>query len=115
MAETFKSCSFCGKSENNVRCMLSSNESEVSICNECIQYCYNEILKSEKKAKKEMSVKYKKCSFCEKPENRVICMFSSGEYNICDECVKYCHDMIEKDENNSNKNKSDKEVGCTDG
>ena len=37
---------------------------------------------------------FKKCSFCGKGENRVNSMFSSGDCNICDECVIYCHDII---------------------
>ncbi|MCR4795248.1 MAG: ATP-dependent Clp protease ATP-binding subunit ClpX [Ruminococcus sp.] len=38
MAETFKSCSFCGKGENRVRSMFSAGSS--NICDECVTYCY---------------------------------------------------------------------------
>ncbi len=37
---------------------------------------------------------FKICNFCGKGENRVQSMFSSGDTNICDECVMYCHDII---------------------
>ncbi|MBE6853556.1 MAG: ATP-dependent Clp protease ATP-binding subunit ClpX [Ruminococcus sp.] len=37
---------------------------------------------------------FKTCNFCGKGENRVQSMFSSGETNICDECVIYCYDII---------------------
>ncbi|MCQ2465177.1 MAG: ATP-dependent Clp protease ATP-binding subunit ClpX [Oscillospiraceae bacterium] len=37
---------------------------------------------------------FKTCNFCGKGENRVQSMFSSGDTNICDECVMYCHDII---------------------
>ena len=37
---------------------------------------------------------FKTCNFCGKGENRVQSMFSSGETNICDECVMYCYDII---------------------
>ena len=37
---------------------------------------------------------FKTCSFCGKGENRVQSMFSSGNTNICDECVMYCYDII---------------------
>ena len=38
MAETVKSCSFCGKGENRVRSMFSAGSS--NICDECVTYCY---------------------------------------------------------------------------
>ena len=38
MAETFKSCSFCGKGENRVRSMFSAGSS--NICDECVTYCH---------------------------------------------------------------------------
>lgn len=38
MAETFKSCSFCGKGENRVHSMFSAGSS--NICDECVCYCY---------------------------------------------------------------------------
>jgi len=37
---------------------------------------------------------YKICNFCGKGEDKVMSMFSSGIYNICDECVCTCYDMI---------------------
>lgn len=37
---------------------------------------------------------FKTCNFCGKGENRVMSMFSSGDTNICDECVMYCYDII---------------------
>ena len=37
---------------------------------------------------------FKTCNFCGKGENRVRNMFSSGDTNICDECVKYCYEII---------------------
>ena len=37
---------------------------------------------------------YKICNFCGKGEDKVMSMFSSGSYNICDECVCTCYDMI---------------------
>lgn len=36
----------------------------------------------------------KKCSFCGKPENQVMNMFSAGGANICDDCVVYCYEML---------------------
>ncbi len=36
----------------------------------------------------------KRCSFCGKPENRVLNMFSAGSCNICDDCVTYCYEML---------------------
>ena len=36
----------------------------------------------------------KRCNFCGKPENKIMNMFSAGAYNICDECVMYCYDML---------------------
>ena len=37
---------------------------------------------------------YKRCNFCDKYESEVTCMFTAGIYNICDECVCRCYDMI---------------------
>ncbi|SDB12240.1 ATP-dependent Clp protease ATP-binding subunit ClpX [Ruminococcaceae bacterium FB2012] len=38
---------------------------------------------------------YKRCNFCGKSEAKVRNMFSAGVYNICDECVIYCYDILE--------------------
>ena len=37
---------------------------------------------------------FKICNFCGKGEDKVMSMFSAGMYNICDECVCTCYDMI---------------------
>ncbi len=37
---------------------------------------------------------FKICNFCNKGEDKVMSMFSAGIYNICDECVCTCYDMI---------------------
>lgn len=37
---------------------------------------------------------YRICNFCGKSENEVMSTFSSGIYNICDECVCTCYNMI---------------------
>ncbi len=37
---------------------------------------------------------YKVCNFCGKGEDKVMAMFSAGIYNICDECVGQCYNMI---------------------
>ncbi|MBQ7187275.1 MAG: ATP-dependent Clp protease ATP-binding subunit ClpX [Ruminococcus sp.] len=37
---------------------------------------------------------YKRCNFCGKSEAKVKNMFSAGVYNICDECVIYCYDIL---------------------
>ncbi|MGN0601191.1 MAG: ATP-dependent Clp protease ATP-binding subunit ClpX [Oscillospiraceae bacterium] len=36
----------------------------------------------------------KRCNFCGKSENKVRNMFSTGNTNICDECVLFCYDII---------------------
>ena len=41
MAESFKSCSFCGKGENRVQSMFSAGNA--NICDECVCYCYEMI------------------------------------------------------------------------
>ena len=38
MPENFKKCNFCGKGENKVQSMFSAGD--VSICDECVCYCY---------------------------------------------------------------------------
>lgn len=55
MAESFKSCSFCGKGENRVHSMFSAGTA--NICDECVCYCYEMIFgpgvaKSQRKAAK---------------------------------------------------------------
>ena len=37
---------------------------------------------------------FKICNFCGKGEDKVMNMFSAGTYNICDECVCTCYDML---------------------
>ncbi len=41
-----------------------------------------------------MDTGFKKCNFCGKGENKVRNMFSTGNSNICDSCVRYCYDII---------------------
>lgn len=60
MAETFKSCSFCGKGENRVRSLFSAGSS--NICDECVTYCYEMlygpgVAKAHRKAAKSESEK----------------------------------------------------------
>lgn len=55
MADTFKSCSFCGKGENRVRSMFSAGSA--NICDECVTYCYemlygSGVAKAQRKAAK---------------------------------------------------------------
>ena len=38
---------------------------------------------------------FKICNFCGKGEDKVLNMFSAGMYNICDECVCTCYNMID--------------------
>lgn len=37
---------------------------------------------------------FKSCNFCGKGENMVDSMFSAADVNICDECVRYCYELI---------------------
>lgn len=55
MSENLKICSFCGKPENRVSYMFSSDESVANICGECIQYCYDIMLYVENKDSKKKS------------------------------------------------------------
>lgn len=41
-----------------------------------------------------MDTGFRKCDFCGKGENKVQSMFSAGNANICDSCVRYCYDII---------------------
>lgn len=34
------------------------------------------------------------CNFCGKPENKVRSLFSTGNANICDECIMYCYEVL---------------------
>ena len=45
----------------------------------------------------------KKCSFCGKPETRVANLFTAGDNHICDECVLFCYDILERQNNSSGK------------
>ncbi len=49
------------------------------------------------------------CNFCGKGEDKVMSMFSAGMYNICDECVCTCYDMIFGTTANRHKEKQDEE------
>ena len=59
---------------------------------------------------------YKTCNFCGKGEDKVMSMFSSGIYNICDECVCTCYNMIygpasgqQKNNTSSDRNRKEKD------
>lgn len=51
MASELKTCSFCGKTENKVRNLFSGNEA--SICDECIIYCYELLVRNDPMAQVE--------------------------------------------------------------
>ena len=58
---------------------------------------------------------FKTCSFCGKGENRVQSMFSSGDTNICDECVMYCYEIIAgPEEKEKGRQKSSKKSSSSD-
>lgn len=94
MSENIEICNFCGKSGEETKGLFSSGVAKAYMCYNCMKKYYNEIRKSEKT---------KKCSFCERPENMAKYMFSSGEYNICDDCVIYCYEMASEEYDDSDK------------
>ena len=51
---------------------------------------------------------FKICNFCGKGEDKVMNMFSAGMYNICDECVTTCYEMIYPPQVQENGPKKDK-------
>ncbi|MDE5946459.1 MAG: ATP-dependent Clp protease ATP-binding subunit ClpX [Oscillospiraceae bacterium] len=54
----FKICSFCGKGENEIRNMFSAGD--ISICDECVCYCYNMLFGPPKKVNEKKSSKSEK-------------------------------------------------------
>jgi len=100
------SCSFCGKSQDKVRKLISGPT--VYICDECIKLCNDIIAKEaerdepapestpappkEQVRAKSLSLLY--CSFCGKSQRDVKKLIAGPSTYICDECIGLCNDII---------------------
>jgi hypothetical protein len=101
------SCTFCGKSQRDVRKLIAGPT--VYICDECIKKC-NDIFAEEAKRmelapertpsppKEQKGAKKPKqtlcCSFCGKSQKEVKKLIAGPTVYICDECIGLCNDII---------------------
>ena len=95
-------CSFCGKSQREVRKLMTGPR--VCVCDECI-YRFNEIIarsspdseagrRVEKQGEAGESNTPVRCSFCEGSQREVGPLIGGPGTFICDECIGTCNQII---------------------
>jgi hypothetical protein len=121
--KTAPSCSFCGKSQTQVKKLMADSNASVCICDECLDHC-NEILEVEvpswrwhrtgeppeqpptprrwdQRTTGGPKAAPVKCSFCGKSRKQakgIVEGPSGSGVSICDECVELCHVIYEEEE-----------------
>ena len=85
------SCSFCGKSQREVRKLIAGPS---VICDECIRHCNNILAEPEDLAGVTPAHEALRCSWCGKAfrEGRKLLAGTTGY--ICDECIGLCNDIL---------------------
>lgn len=93
-------CSFCGKPHTQVTKLIAGPG--VYICNECIHRVHSVLAGTGKTASTPIGTigqvsdaeRAESCSFCGKRRDQVAAMASTGQRQICDECVRLCDDIL---------------------
>lgn len=98
---TLTTCSFCNKNQKTIKFLIE--KPGVSICNECVSF-YNELLL--KPAQGETTKLFEECSFCSfmktmssedlagtTPPKKGMRLIRNGQFCICDECLDVCQEI----------------------
>jgi ATP-dependent protease Clp ATPase subunit len=102
-AAGFLSCSFCGKSQKQVKKLIAGSSGY--ICDGCVRGAQAAITQPGRTASRAAAAieqvsaeaRAEMCSFCGKPRYRVAAMASAGDGRICDECLELCHEIVSEE------------------
>jgi hypothetical protein len=96
------SCSFCGKSQKQVRKLIAGPR--VYICDGCLGRVHAVIAGHGRTASTPIATIQQvsdeggaeQCSFCGKQRHQVAAMASAGDARICNECLELCDEIVEE-------------------
>jgi ATP-dependent protease Clp ATPase subunit len=103
-AGDFLSCSFCGKSQKQVKKLIAGPG--VYICDCCMRRAQAVITEPGPTSSaptatiEQVSAETQaaQCSFCSKHRDQVAAMASAGDARICDECLELCDEIVSEEE-----------------
>ena len=94
------SCSFCGKSQKQVKKLIASRG--VYICDVCVSRAHAVIADPGRTARTPIAMIQpisdeagaEQCSFCGKRRDQIGSMASAGDTRICNECLELCDEIV---------------------
>jgi ATP-dependent protease Clp ATPase subunit len=97
------SCSFCGKSQKQVRKLIAGPHG--FICDGCVTGARTVISETGRTVSTPIATIQQvtheagtqECSFCGKHGFRVAAMASAGDMRICDECLELCEEILSEE------------------
>lgn len=99
--EGLLSCSFCGSSQEQVDKLIAGPHGY--ICDGCVSRAHAVIAAPDHTASTPIATiqrvtdETESCSFCGKHRRQVAAMVSTGDMQICDECVELCDEIISEE------------------
>ncbi len=91
-------CSFCGRDQKHVKTLIAGPG--VCICDQCIRDADGVLVSGRAATTPTATIKRvgeeareQRCSFCGKRRYQVPAMASAGRAQICDECLRLCHEI----------------------
>jgi ATP-dependent protease Clp ATPase subunit len=96
-------CSFCGKSQKQVRKLIAGPQ--VYICDGCLGPVHAVIAEPSRTVSTPIATIQQvsdeagaeQCSFCGKPRRQVAAMTSTGDARICNECLELCDQIVDEE------------------
>jgi ATP-dependent protease Clp ATPase subunit len=97
------SCSFCGKSQKQVKKLIAGPQ--VYICDGCVARVQTVIAEPGRTVSTPIATIQQvsdeagaeQCSFCGKPRRQVASMTSTGDARICNECLALCDQILDEE------------------
>jgi ATP-dependent protease Clp ATPase subunit len=97
------SCSFCGKSQRQVRKLIAGPHG--FICDGCVTGARTVVDDPARTVSTPIATIHRvtreagtpECSFCGKHRDRVAAMASAGDLRICDECLELCEEILNEE------------------
>ena len=96
-------CSFCGKSQKQVKKLIAGPH--VYICDGCVGHVHAVIAEPGRTVSTPIAMIQQvsdeagaeQCSFCGKPRYQVAAMTSTGDARICNECLELCDKILDEE------------------
>ena len=102
-SENLLTCSFCGKSQKQVKKLIAGPQ--VYICDGCVGRVRAVIAEPGRTVSTTIATIQQvsdeagaeQCSFCGKPRHQVAAMTSTGDARICNECLALCDQILDEE------------------